>query len=332
MHKVCALLCEPVSLFELGCVVEVFALKRGDETDECYDFSAVSLRETGANIASTVLRLDGLTGRKELERADTVIVPCFPLSARAIPEELEALRMAHARGARVVSICSGSFLLAEAGLLDGREATTHWKYSAEFARRFPRVKVQPDVLYVSQDGIVTAAGSAAGLDMMLSLVREDYGSGICNRIARQLNVPPHREGGQAQFIPRPVPKTSDTRINGLIAWIRENCKESIRIDDLASRVGMSSRSFYRHFREVTGHSPYEWLIRERIGAAMELLENSGLHLEQVAYNVGFASADALRNHFVRVAGIPPSRFREMYGRRENADVAASLAGSLSRAA
>jgi AraC family transcriptional activator FtrA len=196
--------------------------------------------------------------------------------------------------------------------MEGRRATTHWLYTDLFRERFPGVLLDSDILYADDGQFVTAAGSAAGLDMLMHVIRVWEGSSVSNRIARRLNVAPHRDGGQAQFIPRPVPNIADDRINRLIAWMRDNCTRTINVEELASQVAMSPRNFYRHFRSVTGHTPYNWLLRERIGVAMELLEAGRLTIDRIAESSGFSSADALRTQFQRIVGVSPSDYRRMF--------------------
>lgn len=312
-HRVVALVTPPVSLFEIGCVIEIFGIERDGLTGR-YQFSLASNCSGPLAIEGTSGRLTCSDDPAAFEDADTIIVPAYPVNLIPLAEDIEVIRRAYDRGARILSICSGSFLLAAAGILDGKRATTHWLYTELFKARFPKVDFQPDILYSIEGQVITSAGSAAGLDMMLDVTRHDLGFEACNMVARRLNIAPHRDGGQAQFVPRPVPEINDDRINRLVLWIRENCREHLSIAEMASRVAMSSRTFYRHFRAVTGHTPYDWILRERVGLAMQLLEQGCNNVDQVADAVGFSSGDALRLQFQKVVGIAPAAFRRMYGK------------------
>ena len=311
-HRVAALISSPVSLFDVGYVVEVFDLLRKEVGDGRYELQLASTAAKPATIDGSVALIDGLGGVDTFRHADTLIVPGYPTENRADPADIAVVRDCHSRGATILSICTGSFLLAEAGILDGRRATTHWRYAELFRERFSDVVLDPDILYADEGQIITAAGAAAGLDMLMHFIRGREGSSVSNAIARRLNIAPHRDGGQAQFIPRPVPNISDDRINRLIAWMRDNCTRPINVEELASQVAMSPRNFYRHFRSVTGHTPYNWLLRERIGVAMELLEAGRLTIDRIAESSGFSSADALRTQFQRIVGVSPSDYRRMF--------------------
>jgi transcriptional regulator GlxA family with amidase domain len=252
-------------------------------------------------------------GLAYLDRVGTVIVP--PCDAPGGPPEavLRALGRAHARGARLVSLCTGAFVLAAAGLLDGRRATTHWAHSADLAKRFPRVTVDPDVLYVDDGDILTAAGSAASVDLCLHLVRRDHGAEVAARIARSLVVPPHRDGGQAQYIDTPVPSLDSTdRFAQTVAWAREHLDEPITVDMLAARSAMSRRTFARHFAATTGTTPYHWLLGQRLRLAQRLLEAGDLTVAAVARRSGFLNAGNLRKHFTRSLHTTPTAYRNTF--------------------
>jgi AraC family transcriptional activator FtrA len=313
MHNVVALLVPPVSLFELACLVEVFGLPRDNVPDGWYSFTACTFDGDCIGLAASELTIGALGSQKALENADTIVVPSFPIDKTPSPTVIGALRSAAKRGARIVSICTGAFLLAEAGLLDKRRATTHWLYRSQFESRFPAVQFEPDILYVEDGNIVTSGGSAAGLDLLLHLVRSDFGAGISNEVARRLNFPAHRDGQQPQVIVRSVPPASNNRINQLIAWMREHIQEQLSVEMLASRAAMSPRNFYRHFRAATGLAPYEWLTCERVSVAAALLESTKHQLERIAEYSGFRSAEALRSHFTRIMGRSPSQYRRMSG-------------------
>ena len=245
-----------------------------------------------------------------------MIVTAVPDVRGEIPAPLiSALRNARERGARVVSNCSGAFALAAAGLLDGREATTHWRYAALLAERYPAVRVDPDVLYVDGGSILTSAGSAAGLDLCLHLVRRDHGPTVANSVARRLVLPPHREGGQAQFIEaavRPVP--GDDGLARSLEWALEHLAEPIAVADLARVAHLSQRSYIRHFARATGTSPLRWLVTQRVAAARSLLETTDAPVEEVGAAVGFAEPATVRHHFGRAVGTSPSAYRRTFRR------------------
>ncbi|WP_432379238.1 GlxA family transcriptional regulator [Duganella sp. P38] len=252
-------------------------------------------------------------GLAALARADIVILPTWHDDCRdAEPALLAALQRAHRRGARIVGLCLGAFPLAQAGLLDGRRATTHWAFADALAGRHPAVAVDREVLYVD-DGVLTSAGVAAGLDCCLHLLRQLRGAEVANQVARQLVVAPHRQGGQAQFIERPLPVSgSDDRFAQVLAWVGERLADQHSLDALASRAAMSRRSFTRHFRDATGTSFKQWLLNQRVAHAQRLLEGSALPVEMVAQQAGFGSALSLRQHFRAALRISPSAYRKLY--------------------
>lgn len=251
-----------------------------------------------------------------LDDADIVIMPSWHNDCRAAPPALlDALRAAHARGARVVGLCLGAFPLAEAGLLDGKTASTHWQCAAALAERYPKVDVDPDVLYVDAGQVLTSAGVAAGLDCCLHLLRQLRGADAANRVARQLVVAPHRQGGQAQFIERPLPVSgSDGRFAGVLDWVTRRLDEPHSIDALAARAAMSRRNFTRHFRQATGTSFKQWLLGQRLAHAQWMLESGDASIEVVAQQAGFGSALSLRQHFRTVLQTSPSAYRGAYRR------------------
>lgn len=251
---------------------------------------------------------------KALADAEIVIVPSWRDPAERPPAALiEALRLAHGRGATVVGLCLGAYVLAEAGLLDGRRATTHWAYAEDFARRHPAVDLDPEVLYVEDGGVVTSAGTAAGLDCCLHLLRQRFGAECANSIARRLVVPPHRQGGQAQFIERPVAATvRDSRLSGLLDWLRANLDQPHTLDALAERATMSRRSFSRHFRLLTGSTFGEWLLGERLALCQRLLESTAQPVERIAALAGFGSPVSLRHHFRATFGVSPNAWRQAF--------------------
>ncbi|GKX57020.1 AraC family transcriptional regulator [Leminorella grimontii] len=260
------------------------------------------------------LTLTAEHGLEALEKADTIVIPFWPH-----PEEkpaqalLDALIKARDRGTSIVGLCLGTYVLAYAGLLAHRRAATHWEYEQDFCQRFPDVRLDTNALYVNDDGLITSAGTAAGLDCCLYIVRERYGSAIANRIARRMVVPPHREGGQAQFIDRPLPlSTKDVRINTLLAFLRKNLQQPHSLDALAKRVMMSRRTFTRQFNQATGMSVGEWLETERLQRAQELLESANQSIESVAQAVGFQSPISFRQRFKARYRISPSDWRRAF--------------------
>jgi AraC family transcriptional activator FtrA len=246
--------------------------------------------------------------------AETVIVPGVPnVHGDVEPDVVAALKQAHANGARVVSICSGAFALAAAGLLDGRAAATHWRYADLLRERYPSVTVRPDVLYVDEGDIITSAGSAAGLDVCLHLVRRDFGPTVANTVARRLVIPPHRDGGQAQFIQAAVPATEDADpVAESMTWALNRLRDPLTVDALAQRAHMSTRSYLRHFARRTGTSPIRWLINQRVQASLPLLEATSAPVEEVATAVGFETAVTFRHHFARAMRTSPSAYRRAF--------------------
>ncbi|WP_033667728.1 transcriptional regulator FtrA [Salinispora fenicalii] len=311
---------EGMSVFEVGIVTEVFGLPRPEFDVPWYELTVCaerpgSVRVIGGASLHTPHGLDAFTA------ADTVIVPGVPdVGADSLPELVAALRRAHRRGARIVSICSGAFALAGAGLLDGRRATTHWRYAERFRQRYPGVDLNPDVLYIDDGNVLTSAGSAAGLDLCLHIVRRDYGAAIANAIARRLVVQPHRDGGQAQFIEAPVTADpADERVAASMAWALAHLAEAITIDALARQAHMSARSYLRHFTRATGTTPIRWLIHQRIQASLALLETTGTPIEKIAEAVGFDTAVTYRHHFTHTMQTSPSAYRRAFHTGNAAD-------------
>jgi AraC family transcriptional activator FtrA len=314
-HRVVALAYDQLCTFEFGCTVELFALPRPELPVPWYEF-AVCAAERGPLRAAGGLEVRVPHGLKLLERADTIVIPGWRAPDEPPGEALLAkLRGAFARGARLCSICSGVFVLAAAGLLDGRRATTHWKYAARLAARFPKIRVESNALYVDEGQLLTSAGSAAGLDMLLHLVRRDHGAKIANQVAQRLVMAPHREGGQAQFVPRPVPTDERGRLARLMDFIRAHLGEAHTLRTLAARAAMSTRTLQREFTQATGQAPYEWIVGERIERAKELLETTALSAQGIAARVGMGSAESLRHHFRRRVGTTPARYRRRFSRR-----------------
>ncbi|MET0336559.1 MAG: transcriptional regulator FtrA [Caulobacter sp.] len=310
-RRVVALVYDNLCSFEFGCAAEVFGLPRPEVGPDWYSFETASV-EPGPIRAMGGLQVTAGGGLERLKGAGTIIIPGWKGSdVPPSPELTAALRSAHADGARIITICSGVFVLAHAGLLDGRRATTHWRYAEALSRRFPAIEVDPNVLYVDEGQLLTSAGSAAGLDLCLHLVRRDFGPKIANQVARRLVIAPHRDGGQAQFIERPVRATGDQRFTDLLADLQ--LLEPLSIAQMADRAAMSERTFVRRFRQATGMAPGEWLIAARVDRARELLETTALSVELVAAESGFASPTTLRHHFRQRIGVSPRRYRERFG-------------------
>ena len=314
-RKVVAVAFDRLTFFEFGIAVEVFALPR-PEIDPWYDFTACAAE------AGPLRTLGGLTftaarsGLRALATAGTIIIPGWRDVDERPPENLlRALVRAHQRGARILSFCSGAFVLAAAGLLDDRNATTHWRYAEQLALMFPRVRVNPNVLYVDDGDVLTAAGSAAGIDLCLHLVRRDFGAEIANTVARRLVVPPHRTGGQAQFIARPLVACSDQSLADLLDWLTSNLAEQHSVESMSARAHMSPRTFARKFRAQTGTTPARWLSQQRIELARHMLETTDLTIEHIATACGLNSAQLLRFHFQRVIGSTPTAYRSAFRQR-----------------
>ena len=298
---------EGVNAFELGAAVEVFGLPNMGR--DWYRIVVCAERVGVPIVAAGGVRVLVDTGLASLQQAGTIIVPGWHNIGTTPPAVLlEALRRAHARGARLASICSGVFLLAAAGLLDDRRVAVHWASAETLARMYPRLRVDPNVLYVDDDDILSSAGRAAGLDLCVHIVRKDFGPDVANEVARRLVIAPHREGGQAQFIPRPVATAGDP-LADLRAWMRQHLDDDLTIDGLAAKARMSRRTFIRRFEAASGVAPGEWVLQERTARARTLLETTTLSVEQVATAVGFASADALRHHFRTRFDTSPMRYR-----------------------
>ncbi|HXP67497.1 MAG TPA: transcriptional regulator FtrA [Steroidobacteraceae bacterium] len=314
---VVALVYDGLCAFEFSCAAEVFGLARPELGSDWYRFETCSVR--GRDVRGQYgLRMKATGGLERLMSAGTIVIPGWEGIDVPVPAVLlDALRKARARGARLLSICSGSFVLAATGLLDGRRATTHWRYADAFRERFPRVEVDANVLYVDEGGILTSAGSAAGLDLCLHLVRRDWGPAIANQVARRLVIPPHRDGGQAQFLERPVEKlerSSEHRepLAGLLDRILRRIAEPWRNADLARRAAMSERTFMRRFRAATGLSPADWITRARVDRARELLESTALPIGRIAERCGLGTPTTLRHHFRKRLGVSPAAYRRRF--------------------
>ncbi len=305
--------------FELAMAYEVFGSAPAGVAGPWYDLAVCG---PGA-VRAGRFGLEPDRGLDQLPRADTVIVPGWADTDVDPPADLvDAVRAAHEAGARVASLCTGAFVLAAAGLLNGRRATTHWAHTQALATRYPQVRVDPDVLYVdngndSDNGsVLTSAGKAAAMDLCLHLVRLDRGASVANAVARRLVVPPHRDGGQAQFVSTPVPARPENHpLADLFPWVLERLDHPLTVEDLARQAGMSSRHLGRHFRSLTGTTPLQWLLTQRIRHAQELLETTDDSVESIAAATGMGTATTLRRNFNRTTGVPPDTYRRTFRTR-----------------
>jgi transcriptional regulator GlxA family with amidase domain len=306
MHRVVALALPEVVAFDLGIPAQIFG-----STAPGYSFEVCGPRRRVASDTGFAIAVE--RGLEALADADTVIVP--GIGEAALPFDraaLRALRAAHARGARVASICTGAFVLAAAGLLDGRRATTHWAYTDRLAAEFPSVNVDPNVLYVDEGDVLTSAGLAAGIDLCLHIVRTDRGAEVANAVARHLVVPPHRDGGQAQFVDRPLDTLPQRRLEPTREWMLDHVAAPLTVAEMARHAGYSARSFARHFRAETGATPLQWLLAQRVLLARRLLETTDLTVDEIAREAGFGAAVTLRVHFRRIVGTTPTAYRRTF--------------------
>ncbi|MFF9159784.1 GlxA family transcriptional regulator [Streptomyces longwoodensis] len=314
LQNVACVLLDGVHPFELGVVSEIFGLDRSDEGLPVYDFAVVSAE--GPDLTTHVPGLTVSTphGLDRLEEADLIAVPASDrnVTREYPPELLDALRRAAERGTRVLSVCSGVFVLGAAGLLDGRRCAVHWRHADLLARQFPRAVVEPDVLYVDEDPVITSAGTAAGIDACLHILRKEQGPEIANRIARRMVVPPHRDGGQAQYVERPLPRSTCDTVGEVLAWMEQNLQEEVTVEQLAERAHMSPRTFARRFQQETGTTPYRWILRQRVLLAQDLLEATDETVDAIAWRTGFGTAAALRHQFYRALGTTPNAYRRAF--------------------
>ncbi len=311
LNKVVVLAIPGVAPFEFGVVCEVFGIDRSDTNGPTFEFSAVTA-DPGPVPTKQGFSMNIELGLEAAADADLIAVPAFGF--HGIDERyLQVIRDAHARGAWVLSVCSGAFALAEAGILDGRSATTHWMYTDKLARDYPRITVDPDVLFVEDGNIVTSAGTAAGIDAALHIVRKELGASATNVIARRMVVPPQREGGQSQYIPNPVVECKDDSFALVAEWMLENLAEDLTVDQLARKALMSSRTFARRFRSEMGTTPAAWLNRQRLMRAQQLLEETDRGLETIAQETGFGTAAVMRHHFVKTLNVSPQSYRRAFG-------------------
>ncbi len=324
-HTVATLVVDGIQPFEFAVACEVFGLERPELGVEWYDFHICGPGPwvTTGQLSSQGpprqgFRMEVPDGLELVARADTVVVPAAPRDPEHIPVEvLEALRTAHAGGARLLSFCTGAFTLAQAGLLDGRRATTHWMHADELRVRYPRVQLEPNVLFVDDGDVLTSAGTAAGIDLALHVVRLDHGAEIANMVARRMVVPPHRDGGQAQYVQAPhvARRPPQADIAELLDRLRERLDDDVAVADMAAQVAMSPRTFARRFREATGVGPGRWLAQQRLAYAQELLETTDLEVEVVAARSGLGTGTNLRDRSRVEPDTSPSAYRRRFTRR-----------------
>lgn len=316
-HRVAVLLFDRPSMFETSVAIEVWG---NDRTAQGVPFSEVRLCSNDGPTLTVEVGLDVTVhhGLEALEWADTVVIPNGHRTTPGLDYDsvaLEALRAAHARGARIISFCSGAFVLAATGLLDGFSATTHWTYAKQFQARHPSIEMKADVLYTSGgERLFTSAGTSSAIDLCLHLVREDWGADVANTIARRMVVPPHRDGGQAQYVEQPMPVSDDVDadLRAVLQWVEGNLDRQLTVDELARRAAMTPRTFARRFKAATGTTPLQWILHQRVVVAQRMLETSTVTVDEIAATIGFGSAAALRQHFTKVVGSTPSAYRAMF--------------------
>ena len=312
-HRVAVLVDEGSNPFELGVATELFGLRRPELGRPWYDFT-ICAASPKVRMHRGMFTMTGIAGLAAAEVADTVIVPNRPDPEHpSTPRVRATIRRAADRGARLVSFCTGAFTLAEAGVLDGRRATTHWKWADEFRRRFPAVHLEPEVLFVDDGAVLTAAGSAAALDLGLHLIQRDHGAEIANAVSRRLVFTGHRDGGQRQFVERPVPAVPDTSLAPVLAWARAHLDQPLTVSALAARAATSQATLHRRFRAELGVTPLAWLTTERVSLACRLIERGERRLDRVAAASGLGTAANLRAQLRRHTGLSPSAYRRRFG-------------------
>ncbi|MGV9275355.1 GlxA family transcriptional regulator [Streptomyces griseosporeus] len=316
-HRVAVLALDGLLPFELGIPHRIFGRPRDALRRRLYDVVTCSVRPPGPVQTDADFAIDVQHGPGILATADTVIVPAsYELGPvyddGVLTEDLAAAFALIRPGTRLASICTGSYVLAAAGVLDGRPATTHWADADRFQRMFPRVRVDPDVLFIDDGDVLTSAGVAAGLDLCLHMVRRDHGTAVANEVARRTVVPPYRDGGQAQYIERPVPDPQQATTTAARAWALGRLHEPIQLRDMAAQEAMSVRTFTRRFREETGVSPGQWLTQQRVERARQLLESTDLSVDQVARQAGFGTAQSMRQHLQAALGVTPTAYRRTF--------------------
>ncbi|MGM1018654.1 MAG: GlxA family transcriptional regulator [Actinomycetota bacterium] len=323
MKTVACIVQEGFAPFEFGVACEAFGLDRSGDGIPNFDFRILA-PEPGAVTSKLGFSINVENDLSFAAEADLVVVCPLPRERwdDIDPRVLDVVREADARGAWLLSVCSGSFILAAAGVLDGRRATTHWMYSDTMIEMYPQIEVDPDVLFVQDGRIITSAGTAAGLDACLHLLRQELGAELTNRIARRMVVPPQRDGGQAQYIDRPIPVVQNDSLAAVTDWAMENLRQELTVDQLAHRAHMSPRTFARRFKAEHGATPAAWLARQRIIQAQRMLERTDLGLDRIAAECGFGSAAVLRQNFARVLGTTPTAYRMTFSCRTDDETAA----------
>jgi AraC family transcriptional regulator, transcriptional activator FtrA len=311
MHTVAIAVVSGATQFEFATAYEVFGVDRSYLTPDWYSFKLCAA-DPGPIRLEAGLLLDTPYGLDDIATADTVIVPASVHDPGDHPALMTALRTAHDNGARIASICTGAFILAEAGLLDGKRATTHWAHTDEFAARYPQIDVDPNVLYVEDGRIFTSAGTAAGIDLCLHMVRTDFGVDVANAVARRMVVPPHRDGGQAQYVDSPLPRCDSETLGPLLDWALARLDEPLTLPDLAKQANISVRTLVRRFTAATGTTPLQWVLAQRVRRAQHLLESSDEPVERIASLAGFGTAANLRQHFTRAVGVAPMHYRRTF--------------------
>ncbi|MER7168651.1 helix-turn-helix domain-containing protein [Micromonospora sp. NPDC000207] len=315
LASVAAIVLNDVAVFELGVLAEVFGTDRTADGFPAHRFTVCTVDGGPVRTKSGF----GVTPQADLgpvAEADLVAVPAHHSRAPVPTPVLDTLRAAAGRGAYVMSVCSGAFVLGAAGLLDDRECTTHWRHAEQLQQLHPRARIRPNSLYVADGNLLTSAGTAAGIDACLYLVRQVYGSAVATRLARRMVVPPHRDGGQAQYVETPIPSTPEApTLEPVLEWLMGHLARPVTVDQLAARAGMSSRTFARRFRAETGTTPHDWLTGQRVLLARRLLEETRLSVEEVADQAGFGEAATLRHHFTRRVGATPNGYRSTFRER-----------------
>ncbi|WP_367136522.1 helix-turn-helix domain-containing protein [Saccharothrix sp. HUAS TT1] len=314
LRTVATVVIDGLAPFEFGVICEVFGIDRTEEGIPPIDFLVCGERPGTPIRTSVGASLTPDHGLDALDRADLVAVPAVTIRDEYPPAVVEAILRAHRRGSTLLSVCSGAFVLGAAGLLDDRRCTTHWSHAADLAERFPRAEVDPDVLFVDEGDIVTSAGTAAGIDACLHVVRRELGAAATATIARRMVVAPQRDGGQRQFVELPAPHRADS-LQPLLAWLQDHLEHEHTVTSLAERATMSERTFARRFSAETGTTPHRWLTTQRVLLARQLLEETQLAVEDVAHRCGFGTAALLRHHFVSVVGVAPKDYRRSFSHR-----------------
>lgn len=313
LKKIVVLALPGTAPFEFGVICEVFGIDRSDSGGPSFDFTVVTAKpgRVPTNLGFDLVVENDLSAASE---ADLIAVPAHA-QGHIDDAYLDVVRAAEKRGAWVLSVCSGAFVLAKAGILDGRRSTTHWMYTDKLTELYPHTEVDPDVLFVEERGVVTSAGTAAGIDAALHIVRKELGAAAANVIARRMVVPPQRDGGQSQYIDAPIVACESDSLAPITDWMMEHLNEELSVDELAKRALMSSRTFARKFRAETGTTPAAWLNRQRLFRAQQLLEETDLGLEQIASESGFGVAAVMRHHFVKKLQTTPAAYRRTFGER-----------------